>query len=151
MKGIESIHQMIRSNNKYLYKGKVVVFIGLSEHQNSNEISINVLIDGKPKTFVKENSKKLDLFLINFKPIKPDKVAISGPISELPAKVEPVKGPAILQKHTNTFSKLANMLMDDMEKVREKPEYVSQAKQSANTANAIINLAKLELQMLTNG
>ena len=140
----------ITSKQQYNYRGQLVIFKSINDHPQGI-VFIDVLIDGKPQTFEKEKGDTLDLFLANFKPVIVEEERESKPKSDLPALVSPHPGPVILQKHSNAFDKIANMLMEDMEKLRGNPEYVPQAKQSANTANAIINLAKLELDMMNRG
>lgn len=157
---VEKLAAMIESGKVFIYRGKEVVLVEFHDRHNSNEVSIEVVMDGAKQTFVKEKGDKLDLFLLNFKekpkPVEnapePEEHAIESSDEQrntMPARRD--AGPAILRRHSGTFSKLADMLMEDMVKVRADKEYVPQAKQSANTANAIINLAKLELEMLNKG
>jgi hypothetical protein len=56
--------------------------------------------------------------------------------------------PAILRENKELLTSLRNMLIDDMKMVRKDKTYIPQAKQACNTANSIINLAKLEIMML---
>lgn len=47
----------------------------------------------------------------------------------------------------NILSKLRGELLDSIEKVKNDPKYVNQAKQIVNITNAVVNTAKLELQV----
>jgi hypothetical protein len=159
MKAIQQINQFIWEKTPLEYRGKSVILDGVSERDG--EVRIQATVDGKQQTFVKEIGEKLDLFLVNFKVKEPvaDKHLESNPAQETqyPAVVKSRKSsevqqvPAILQKHQHVFERLSVLLLEDIEKVRIDPAYVSQAKQVANTANAMINLAKLELEMVTKG
>jgi hypothetical protein len=63
-------------------------------------------------------------------------------------KIEIVKDrPNPLQHHSSAFKKLNEILMEDIEKVRNNKEYIQQAQTVSKSAQTIINMAKLELDV----
>lgn len=49
----------------------------------------------------------------------------------------------------NTFLELKNVLLENIQKVRENKDYVPQAKEISNSIGQLINLAKVEIEMKT--
>lgn len=140
------LQSMIDSKKAYRYRNSAVMFT--SYKIDHNEIEIVAVVDGKPQIFLKEDEDKLDLFLNCFSELPTP----ADQESSLPATVdEPYKGPVIYQESKKQFSDLTKILLDDIEKVRKDPAYVSQAKQISNNINAIVNITKLQLQLLRNG
>lgn len=136
---------MIESGNLYMYRGKESKIIGHTTMHD--EITVDVVIDGERQSFVKESEAKLDLFLDCFKeitvPATTDQAkSLSG------TKPNDLKLPLIYTESKAMFKKLNDILLEDIQKVRDKPEYVGQAKQVCNNISAIVNITKLQLQLL---
>ena len=115
------------------------------------------IVNGKEEQIVKEDVYKLELFLntlIEFDDIQMDKSEMTINDNILPAKIPDSKFNKvneILEKNNEAFQSLADVLMDDIKKVRADPSYVSQAKQVSNSAQTIINLVKLQLEIMIKG
>jgi hypothetical protein len=154
MDSLKKIHQLIDDQTPLEYRGKKTFLTKINEREG--EVSISATVDGKPQTFIKESGEKLDVFLLTFKELPQEQentesIAQQAPEGRHSLPARPYSVPQILQKHQSTFDKLSSLLLADIEKVRNDPGYVNQAKQVANTANAMINLAKLELDMSIKG
>lgn len=145
------LEEMIRSGKTYYYRNQPTVLN--SYNINHNEIEILVLLNGKPQKFIKEDEMKLDIFLNCFQevPVVLDENSETTKTPNVPAVHEFGKAPAIYTETKEQFSTLSQMLMDDIIKVRTDPKYVSQAKQVCNNVSAIVNVTKLQLQLLKNG
>ncbi len=145
---IKRLQKMIDSGNNFTYRDNIVRI--LSFNTIHNEITVNVEINGVEQSFVKESEAKLDLFLDCFK-----EIAATEPM--LPAntntetKPNEIKLPLIYTESKAMFKELNDILIKDIQKVRDKPEYVGQAKQVCNNISAIVNITKLQLQLLQEG
>lgn len=149
MNTIDEIIQNIHYEKEFIYRGQNAKFTGIS--CNNGQCRIDIIIGVKPQTIIKESGDKLSLFLLNFK-IKPEKESKpetqNNSETNIPATNHP--GPVFLQKREDTFLRIADMLLEDIEKVRSDKEYIPQAKQAANSAQAIVNVTKLQLDILKN-
>ena len=127
------LQQMIDSGQHYNYRGHRVRIESWTKHSEIVRIEANV--DGNPETFEKDGSEQLEYFLNCFKPI----TAISE-----------IKSPAqqIYDENKDVFIQLRDQLMYDIKKVKESKEYVHQAKQISNSINSLVNLTKLQIQMI---
>jgi len=139
------LQQMIDSGKTFYYRNQPAVIKSFDTVHN--EIEILVEINGQPQKFIKENEEKIDLFLACFKSI---------PVTEqekenLPANKSNTEVPLIYTETKDYFKTLTKTLLDDIEKVRTNPEYVGQAKQVCNNVSAIVNITKLQLQLLQEG
>ncbi|MDP2338050.1 MAG: hypothetical protein Q8N05_16715 [Bacteroidota bacterium] len=141
---------MIDSEKVYIYRNQEVIIVGyVIEH---NEYVIGVQIDSITQTFIKENDNKLGLWLDCFK--EKDEVPVileTVNNSNLPANQQKSKFPSIYIESKENMKSLTAMLMSDIEKVRTDPGYVNQAKQVCNNVSAIVNIIKLQLQLLQEG
>jgi hypothetical protein len=54
----------------------------------------------------------------------------------------------LYNENKKTFQNLSAILLADIEKVRTDPGYVNQAKQISNSVNTLLNLTRLQLQLL---
>jgi hemerythrin superfamily protein len=54
----------------------------------------------------------------------------------------------LYQENKKIFQNMSAILLSDIEKVRTDPGYVNQAKQISNSINTVINLTKLQLQLI---
>lgn len=68
--------------------------------------------------------------------------------AKLPARNSPHYEPAIYSENKDALANLSKLLLQDIEKVRADPGYVPQAKQICNSVNAIVNITRLQLQLL---
>ena len=142
------LQKMIDDGRTWYYRGQPAVI--KSFDASHGEIEILVELNGQPQKFVKETEEKIGLFLESFTVV---------PVVEesLPAKPETrhptpkIHLPEIYQETKETFKSLSDILLEDIKKVREKPEYVGQAKQVCNNVSALVNITKLQLEMIKNG
>lgn len=144
------LQQMIDSGKTYYYRQQPAVIKSFDAVHN--EIEILVEINGHPQKFIKENEGKIGLFLSCFTeiPVVEDVEAQSSK-SNLPATNKTTFVPEIYTETKGLFTSLSQKLLEDIDKVREKPEYVGQAKQVCNNVSAIVNITKLQLQLLQKG
>lgn len=136
----------------YYYRGKPAVIKSFDNSKDEFELLIE--IEGKPQKFVKHNETSLGLFLSNFSEVEVVEA------DQEPPKADHQTVPAVVRANTperqlyeqnrETFSSLSQMLLNDIEKVRTDPSYVPQAKQVCNTVNAIVNMTRLQLQLVKN-
>ena len=111
---------------------------------------IRVDLDGISSQFEK-TEKEIELFLLNFRPVPVLKIEENKPVPIENQELLPQQGrvelpiPEFINKHNETFSKLTDRLLEDIDRVRENPEYIKQAHVVSNLSNAVINIAKLEL------
>ncbi len=147
------LQQMIDSGKTYYYRQQPAVIKSFDTVHG--EIEILVELDGQPQKFIKENEAKLDLFLVCFKEVPvvdiiEAEVQTNG--KNLPADQRQQKYvPDLYVESKGSFKSLTDLLMADIEKVRSDPGYVNQAKQVCNNVSAIVNITKLQLQLLQNG
>jgi len=80
-------------------------------------------------------------------------------VSEKPKKFSPkelteTKKPVIVKPETNDVSDIISVLktliLDDIDRIKKDPNYVHQAKAVNNHVNSVINLAKLQYEILKN-
>lgn len=164
------LQQMIDSGKTYYYRDQPAVIKSYESRSNGFEILVEIY--GKPSIFIKENEEKISLFLECFKELPvvteteeinhqiPDLNPLSKPLpnlraeemnSQVPAMNKPkteVSLPLLFVETRNMFSELAKGLIADSEKVRQHPEYIPQAKQVCNNVNAIVNIARLQFQLI---
>lgn len=142
------LQKMIDDGRTYYYRGQTAVI--KSFDASHGEIEIIVELNGKPQKFIKESEEKIGLFLESFTvvPVVEESVP-AKPEKNLPAQKNYV--PEIYQESKETFRTLSDILLEDIKKVRTNPEYVGQAKQVCNNVSALVNITKLQLEMLTKG
>lgn len=154
MQSNETLNKLQEMQGKsFLYRNKKVLL---------NEIKVRGSIitfefshtDGKP-LIVEKDYSQIDLFLLNLTHI--DNIEIELQSTDENKEKENVNSnlpdkthfePQIYRDNRALFIQLRDGLIEDLNKVRKDKTYIPQAKQACNTANSIINLAKLELAML---
>lgn len=139
------LQKMIDDGRTWYYRGQAAVI--KSFDATHGDIEILVELDGKPQKFVKESEAKIDLFLESFKEVP----VIEDSLPAQPEKNLPSRGnyvPEIYQESKETFKTLSGILLEDIQKVRTDPGYVQQAKQVCNNISALVNITKLQLDML---
>jgi hypothetical protein len=130
------------------YRGDVAVIKSFDNFNGETEIIAEIA--GKPVKFIKTSEEKLDLFLANFSevPEVTDDEATTAPQNTLaPIENDSYK---LYAESKQVFSQLSATLLSDIEKVRTDPNYVNQAKQISNSVNTLVNLTKLQLQLIKN-
>lgn len=138
------LQQMVESKEKHMYRGQVAVFKSW-EHKHGN-IEVIVDLDGKPSVFTKSTEETVKLWLSNFKHIEEaDTSELASVALVQPHKMQHVD---IFSENRKQMSTLSQVLLEDIEKIRKDPAYVAQAKQVCNTVNAIVNITKLQIQMI---
>jgi hypothetical protein len=119
-------------------RGNILIFLFM--HKNGNPLSIE------------KDMSQAGLFLDGLSPVAVEEEIITDAQEEEPVKPTlPAKThyePQILRENKELLISLRDMLVEDMKKIRQDKTYIPQAKQACNTANSIINLAKLEILML---
>ena len=133
--------------SKFLYRDKVLT---LTDFKDRGAIIVVIFDDNGAELRMDKSIDKLDLFLDCLKPaineeIKSDSSS-AAPESSLPAGI--CWEPPVLRENKKMLTRLRDALLEDMDTVRKDKSYIPQAKQACNTANSIINLAKLEIMML---
>lgn len=157
MNTIENLNNKIRSGKKFLYRNDVIELKGFQER--SGIFYISATRNGKEHQVVKDSVEKLETYLNNL--IEFEEIAVVETELDIESKLPAVtsgKSPAtkekasqILEKNSEAFESLTSILMEDIKKVRQDPGYVSQAKQVANSAQTIVNLVKLQLDIISKG
>jgi hypothetical protein len=142
------IKELIRSGEKLDYKGQPARI--LSCEFKYGAFSIEVELNGEPVVFKKLNEKAIGHWLENFKKINGKEADPQPELinTNLPARNNNPNAPAIYMENKDALVNLSKMLLSDIEKVRQDPKYVPQAKQVCNSINAIVNITKLQLQLL---
>ena len=139
------LQKMIDDGRTWYYRGQAAVI--KSFDASHGEIEILVELDGKPQKFIKESEDKIGLFLETFTIVPVIEESIPSPVEKnIPAPVNYV--PEIYQESKETFKTLSDILLEDIKKVREKPDYVTQAKQVCNNVSALVSITKLQIEML---
>lgn len=150
---LAKLEKMIIGGKSYQYRNHTAIFKGYKTVHGNFEVKVE--IDGETETFTKDTESKLELFLLNFKEMPEEQEAVNEQ-SNIPAVVpsQPLPPgttvPSIYLESKSHFAKLTETLLADIEKVRNHPEYVNQAKQVCNNVSAIVNITKLQLQLLKN-
>lgn len=128
------------------YRGDTAVIKSFDNFNEETEIIIDIA--GKPVKFIKTSEEKLNLFLSNFTEIQVISDEVSQPKPAiLPALIENDEM-KLYAESKQVFSQLSATLLNDIEKVRTDPGYVNQAKQISNSVNTLVNLTKLQLQLI---
>ena len=142
------LQQMANGGKTYYYRNQPAV-IKSFDASHAGEIEILVEINGEPQKFIKENEEKIGLFLACFTEIPVvEEVEVQSGKSNLPATNRTAFVPEIYTESKEQFKSLTTLLMADIEKVRTDPSYVPQAKQVCNNVSAIVNITKLQMQMI---
>jgi hypothetical protein len=153
MNVFEQINEIIHGDKKYLYRDKVIQIKGFVER--SGMFRFKVLINGRETTIDKDDISKAEIFinaLVPFDDINPNVPQVIDLEPDLPVKsASDRRVEELFRKNEVAFRSLSDMLMEDIVRVREQPSYVAQAKQVANSAQAIVNLVKLQLQIASKG
>lgn len=114
---------------------------------STGEFELIIEIEGTPRKFLKTSEEKLDLFLANFTEVMQVEDEPVEEIKNLPANIRNEET-RLYAENKQTFSDLSQILLTDIERVKADPGYVKQAKQISNSVNALVNLTKLQLQLL---
>lgn len=135
------------------YRGKPTVI--KSFDNSTGEFELLLEIEGRPTKFYKPNEEALDLFLSNFSEVEiADDETLPEKTQETPKQTGIVRAKTpeteLYEENKKTFSTLSEMLLNDIEKVRNNPDYVPQAKQVCNSVNALVNMTRLQLQLVKN-
>lgn len=151
-KNLERLNKM--KEGRYLYRDNEITF---SNFIIRGAIIIFIFDDHGKELLIEKDTDKVSVFLDCLKPVingKEMKDINTIQSEQAPADTKinlPDKinwEPEILKENKQMLIGLRDMLLDDMKKVRVDKDYIPQAKQACNTANSIINLAKLEIIML---
>ena len=136
MSTVIKLQNVVDTNQEYNYRGNR--FRLLKWENCTGEYVLHATVNGEPKIIIKEDAEKVELFLECLKPIE---------------SISDIQSPAMAMYNDNkaVFTQLRNQLLDDIEKVKNDPKYVGQAKQVSNSINSLINLTKLQIQMINVG
>jgi hypothetical protein len=120
----EPIDYEVYEGKTFLNKGKIITI----NHINAKTLHIETADAGGIRF---EELDDLNYFIQQLKPVNDNTAVLM-----------------VDTKGDNIMSKLFAGLVADFEKLESNPEYVNQAKQRSNQANTVINLTKLQLQMM---
>lgn len=144
---LKKLQQMIDSDKEYIYRGQKAVISGYQMDHGQYVIYVEIL--GKTEYFTKETEEKIGLFLECFKEVEVEPAIVRGKEeSGVTVLHKSEKLPLLYLETKDNLRSLTSMLLSDIEKVRDNPAYVGQAKQVCNNVSAIINITKLQLQLL---
>ena len=152
MNAIEKLNEIIRSGKKYLYHKDTITINGFKER--SGMYTLNCIKNGNNIDILKEDYEKLDTFLsilVEFDDIPVYDTEQMDVETNLPEIKSANRSIQLLDENREKFKTLSEILIEDIKKVREDPNYVSQAKSVANSAQTIINLVKLQLEIAKKG
>jgi hypothetical protein len=139
------LQKMIDDGRTWYYRNQAAVI--KSFDNTHGEIEILVELNGNPQKFIKESEGKVGLFLDSFKPV-PVVEDIKPVTPEVANQLQNEYMPVIYRESKETFKTLSEILLEDVKKVRENPAYVAQAKQVCNNVSALVNITKLQIEML---
>jgi hypothetical protein len=120
----EPIDYEVYEGKTFLNKGKIITI----NHINAKTLHIETADAGGIRF---EELDDLNYFIQQLKPVNDNTAVLM-----------------VDTKGDNIMSKLFAGLVADFEKLESDPGYVNQAKQRSNQANTVINLTKLQLQMM---
>ena len=144
------LQKLIDKAQQLDYHGQIAVIKSFDNKYGNYDIVVE--LDGKPTIFNKKDEESINLWLANFSSIlkqedeKNNTPATLSP--KLPAKNSRNYEPTIYVENKEAHTNLSKLLLNDIEKVRADPGYVPQAKQICNSVNAIVNITRLQLQLL---
>lgn len=144
-KDLKRLHQM--KGSKFQYRDKKIT---LTDFIERGAITVLIFDDNGAELRMDKSTDKLGAFLDCLKPviIESPKSEISSAALESSLPAQMIWEPPILRENKKMLIKLRDALLEDMDMVRKDKTYIPQAKQACNTANSIINLAKVEIMML---
>jgi hypothetical protein len=150
MNTLEQLNNIIRGENKYLYHDKAFEILKFQER--SGQYTLECKVNGIHTVITKQDIDKLQIFLDSLVPLPGVSVpAVLDIENSLPERKMNSKAIDLLERNEEAFRSLSNILFEDIKKVRENPSYVPQAKQVANSAQTIVNLVKLQLDIVSKG
>lgn len=167
MNAVERLNSIIHSNKIFKYHDETIQIVSFNEWRGN--FVLKVIRKGKETIMQKSDEKKLNNFLdllkevADIQPVPKQQEPELIEANEIPAVTEKPTTPAkvernvkimskdMLDRNASTFENLTAILVDDINKVRQDPKYVPQAKQVANSAQTIINMVKLQLDIITKG
>ena len=137
-------------DHTYYYRNQKAVI--RSFDSNNGEFELIIEINGTPTKFLKTTEEKLELFLSTFTTVQVvnDDEEVKQQPTHYPAKLQnrPDDEAQLYNENKKVFQNLSAILLADIEKVRTDPGYVNQAKQISNSVNTLLNLTRLQLQLL---
>lgn len=139
------LQKLIESGETLIYRGKVAVIKSFENKHGNYEMLVE--IDKKPMIFTKQTEEHIGLWLANFTTPEAIQEPDETVIVSSPAKCRNSL-PGIYTENITQMQSLSQMLLEDINKVRADPGYVAQAKQVCNSVNAIVNITKLQIQMI---
>lgn len=136
---LEKLHEM--TGKHWQNRNTDVVYKFLSCNQKEEIVFI-----ATDKEWLETDVYNLNVFMRTFKEVT---VANSGEISLLTQKSKtPIQSSVVMAN--DTFTRLKDVLLENIEKVRTDKEYVPQAKEICSSVNAIVGLAKVEIDLKRN-
>ncbi|MEP0166205.1 MAG: hypothetical protein ABJ006_10015 [Balneola sp.] len=129
----ERIDQMIGAT--YMYRARTVKVRGYS--QVDNEVRIHTAT-----TPVITTLTGLGDTLDEFLPVQGDSSIVTGGGGGFGGNA------LVMQSNSNTLTDLEGVLMDNINKLKEDPAYIGQAKEMANHAGKIIDISKTKVEMV---
>jgi hypothetical protein len=138
------LQKLIESGETLIYRGKVAVIKSYDLKHGNYEIIVDV--DNKPMIFTKQTEEHISLWLVNF--TQPEAAGnIEESVVVIPKSKDKPSLPDVYTENKKQMQSLSQILLEDIQKVRDNPSYVAQAKQVCNSVNAIVNITKLHIIM----
>lgn len=140
------LQSLIDSGKPMIYRNQIAIVKSFFNRNGLFEISVE--LDGKMSIFTKANEQQIELWLLNFKdPARADDEPEVN-VASVQVQKQESHFPNVFSENRKQMQNLSQILLDDIQKIRENPSYVAQAKQVCNTVNAIVNITKLQIQMI---
>jgi len=114
----------------YLYKGRQVRIKSVNQIGDQ----LRIVTGGMPVVI---NLDKVEQALEDFLPVEDE-----------PSAGQKAKAVQVFQNDSNQIENLEKMVMDNIEKVKDDPDYLPQAKAVTNNVNTMIKMTKLKIEML---
>lgn len=122
------------------HKGTNQIYFFQSFNKNGDEIIV-----ATDKEWLNTTVYDLNVFMNNYLPVKMTEGEVV--VIKKPETVGDL--PALKTIQADTITMLRDTLMENISKVKADAAYIPQAKEIGNNINAIINLARTEIEMKT--
>lgn len=138
------LQKLIESGQTMMYRGKTAIVKSYELKHGTYEILVE--LDKKPTIFSKSTEENISLWMANLLPITIE--------NEKSVSVDTIQQPSnyvhldIFTENKKQMTTLSEILLSDIQKVRNDPNYVAQAKQVCNAVNTIVNITKIQILMV---
>lgn len=138
------LQKLIESGETMMYRGKTAIVKSYELKHGTYEILVE--LDKKPTIFSKASEENISLWLSNLMPVTVEnEEAVSVVTIQQPSDTMHLD---VFTENKKQMKTLSQILLEDIQKVRDDPKYVAQAKQICNSVNTIVNITKLQILMV---